>query len=331
MPFCYNDPMRAITLVRIEGPDGLELAAVAEPPGGDRIVVAVHAAGVGFPDLLMTRGRYQFRPEPPFVPGVEMAGTVRSAPPGSPFAPGDRVAAWAPLGAWAEYAVAAPIATFRIPEGMSYAQATSLVNYQSAYFGLVERGQARAGETVLIHGAAGGVGSAAVDLARGLGLTSIAVARGGEKLAVAHDLGAQHLLDADSDWLPEVKRITGERGVDLVFDPVGGDRFLDSVRALAVGGRLLVVGFAGGSIPEVKVNRLLLKNSSVVGVAWGEYVRHDHEMPQRVGRALADLWSAGKLHPLVGATFPLERAADALREIESRRATGKIVLTVRDP
>jgi NADPH2:quinone reductase len=259
-----------------------------------------------------------------------MAGTVRSAPPASPFAPGDRVAAWAPLGAWAQYAVAAPIATFRIPEGMSYAQATSLVNYQSAYFGLVERGQARAGETVLIHGAAGGVGSAAVDLARGLGLTSIAVARGGEKLAVAHDLGAQHLLDADSDWLPEVRRITGERGVDLVFDPVGGDRFLDSVRALGVGGRLLVVGFAGGSIPEVKVNRLLLKNSSVVGVAWGEYVRHDHEMPQRVGRALAGLWSAGKLHPLVGATFPLERAADALREIESRRATGKIVLTVRE-
>jgi NADPH2:quinone reductase len=322
--------MRAIRLVRLEGPEGLEFADVPEPGGGDRIIVEVHAAGVGFPDLLMTRGRYQFRPEPPFVPGIEMAGTVRSVPEGSPFAPGDRVAAWAPLGAWAEYAVAAPVATFPIPEGMSYAQATSLVNYQSAYFGLVDRGQARPGETVLIHGAAGGVGSAAVDIARGLGLTSIAVARGAGKLNAAGELGAQHLLDAESDWLPEVRRITEDRGVDLVFDPVGGERFLDSVRALAVGGRLLVVGFAGGSIPEVKVNRLLLKNSSVVGVAWGEYVRHDTEMPQRVGRALADLWSAGKLHPIVGATFPLKRAADALREIESRRAIGKVVLTVRE-
>jgi NADPH2:quinone reductase len=322
--------MRAMTLVRLDGPDGLELADVAEPAADGRIIVEVRAAGVGFPDLLMTRGRYQFRPEPPFVPGIEMAGTVHNAPEGSAFAPGDRVCAWAPLGAWAEYAVAAPIATFHIPEGMSYAQATSLVNYQSAYFGLVERGQARAGETVLIHGAAGGVGSAAVDIAAALGLTSIAIARGADKLAAVRDLGAQHLFDADSDWLPEVRRVTGERGVDLVFDPVGGDRFLDSVRALAVGGRLLVIGFAGGAIPEVKVNRLLLKNIAVVGVAWGEYIRHDSEMPQRVGRALADLWSAGKLHPVVGATFPLERAADALREIESRRAIGKIVLTIRD-
>jgi NADPH:quinone reductase len=322
--------MRAMTLVRLDGPDGLELADVAEPAADGRIIVEVHAAGVGFPDLLMTRGRYQFRPDLPFVPGIEMAGRIHAAPDGSPFTAGDRVCAWAPLGGWAEYAVAAPVATFHIPEGMSYAQATSLVNYQSAYFGLVDRGQARAGETVLIHGAAGGVGSAAVDIAAGLGLTSIAVARGAEKLAAVRGLGAQHLLDAESDWLPEVRRITGERGVDLVFDPVGGERFIDSVRALAVGGRLLVVGFAGGSIPEVKVNRLLLKNSSVVGVAWGEYVRHDHEMPQRVGRALAEMWAAGRLHPIVGASYPLEQAADALREIESRRAIGKVVLTIRD-
>jgi NADPH2:quinone reductase len=322
--------MRAIRITRLDGPDGLELADLPEPAGDDRIIVEVHAAGVGFPDLLMTRGRYQFRPELPFVPGIEMAGIVKSAPAGSRFAAGDHVAAWSPLGAWAEYAVTAPIAAFHIPEGMSFAQATSLVNYQSAYFGLVDRGQARAGETVLIHGAAGGVGSAAVDIARGLGLVSIAVARGAEKLAVTRELGAHHLLDAEGDWLPEVRRITNDRGVDLVFDPVGGERFLDSVRALAVGGRLLVVGFAAGSIPEVKVNRLLLKNASVVGVAWGEYVRHDNEMPQRVGRALDELWRAGKLHPLVGATFPLERAADALREIESRRATGKVALIVRE-
>jgi NADPH2:quinone reductase len=259
-----------------------------------------------------------------------MAGRVRSAPKDSPFTPGDRICAWSPLGAWAEYAVAAPLAAFHIPDGMSFAQATSLVNYQSAHFGLVERGQARAGETVLIHGAAGGVGSAAVDIAKGLGLTSIAVARGKEKQEVARELGADYCIEAESDWLPEVKRITQDKGVDLVFDPVGGDRFLDSGRAMGVGGRLLVVGFAGGTIPEVKVNRLLLRNSSVVGVAWGEYIRHDPEMPQRVGQALTELWLAGKISPLVGTTVPLERAADALREIEERRAVGKLVLAVRD-
>jgi NADPH2:quinone reductase len=322
--------MRAVRLVSLDGPDGLEVAEVPEPAPGDRVVVEVHAAGVGFPDLLMTRGRYQFRPDPPFVPGIEMAGVVHWAPEGSPFRTGERVVAWSPLGCWAEYALASPLATFRIPDGMSYAQATSLVNYQSAYFGLVERGQARGGETVLVHGAAGGVGSAAVDLASALGLVSFAVARGQDKLAVAGQLGAEHLLDAESEWLPELRRLTDNRGVDLVFDPVGGDRFLDSVRALAVGGRLFVVGFAGGTIPEVKVNRLLLKNTSVVGVAWGEYTRTDPEMPQRVGRALEELWSAGRLHPVVGTTFALEQAADALREIESRRAVGKVALIVRE-
>jgi NADPH2:quinone reductase len=322
--------MRVVRLASLDGPDGLEVAEAPEPSKGDRLIVEVHAAGVGFPDLLMTRGRYQFRPDPPFVPGIEMAGDVYWAPEGSPFAKGERVVAWTALGSWAEYAHASPLATFRIPDGMSYAQATSLVNYQSAYFGLVERGKAKEGETVLIHGAAGGVGSAAVDIARGLGLVSFAVARGQSKLDVAKDLGAEHLLDADSEWLPALRRLTNDRGVDLVFDPVGGDRFLDSVRALAIDGRLLVIGFAGGAIPEVKVNRLLLRNTSVVGVAWGEYVRTDPDMPQRVGRALDELWAAGRLHPVVGSTYPLERAADALRDIESRRAVGKVVLTLRD-
>lgn len=321
--------MRAIQITRLEGPDGLEPAELPVPSSSERLLIEVHAAGVGFPDLLMTRGRYQFRPDPPFVPGIEIAGVVSAAPEGSAFAPGDRVAAWSALGGWAEYALAAPATTFRIPDGMSYAMATSLVNYQSAYFGLVERGAARAGETVLVHGAAGGVGSAAVDVAHALGLASIAVARGDDKLDAARSLGAQHCLNADSDWLAAVRSITNDRGVELVFDPVGGDRFLDSVRAMSVGGRLLVVGFAGGSIPEVKVNRLLLRNTSVVGVAWGEYVRHDPEMPHRVGWRLAELWDAGKIHPLVGPTFPLERAADALREIEERRAVGKVALAVR--
>lgn len=321
--------MRAMRLTRLDGPSALELADVPDPSGADRLVVAVHAAGAGFPDLLMSRGRYQFRPEPPFIPGVEMAGVVHQAPNGSPFSPGDRVAASAPFGSWAEYAIAIPQTTFAIPEGMSFEQATALVNYQSAYFGLVERGGATAGETVLIHGAAGGVGSAAVDVSSALGLRTIAVARGEQKRAAAKRLGADHCLDAESDWLSEVKALTDGNGVDLVFDPVGGDGFLNRVRALASGGRLLVIGFAGGTIPEVKVNRLLLRNSAVVGVAWAEFIRHDPAMPQRVAAALAELWDAGKIDPLVGATYPLEQAADALAEIEGRRAIGKIVLTIR--
>lgn len=322
--------MRAMRLARLDGPDALEFADVPVPASDDQLVVEVHAAGVGFPDLLMSRGRYQFRPEPPFVPGVELAGLVHAAPEGSPFRPGDRVAASSPMGAWAEFALATPAVTFSIPAGMTFAQATALVNYQSAYFGLVERGSAKAGETVLIHGAAGGVGSAAVDVAGALGLTSIAVARGEQKLAVARDLGADHCIEAESDWLSEVRRLTDKAGVDLVFDPVGGDRFLDSVRSLASRGRLLVIGFAGGKIPEVKVNRLLLRNSSVVGVAWGEFIRHDPAMPQRIAKELAALWDARKIDPLVGKTFPFEQAADALREVEERRAIGKIVLAVRD-
>ena len=321
--------MRAMRLTRLDGPSALELAEVPEPAGAGQLVVAVHAAGVGFPDLLMSRGRYQFRPEPPFIPGVEMAGVVHQSPEGSPFAIGDRVAASAPLGSWAEYAIAAPPATFSIPAGMSFEQATALVNYQSAYFGLIERGLAITGETVLIHGSAGGVGSAAVDISSALGLRTIAVARGEQKLTTAKELGANHCLDADSDWLSEVKALTDGDGVDLVFDPVGGDGFLNSVRALGAGGRLLVIGFASGIIPEVKVNRLLLRNSAVVGVAWGEFVRHDPTMPQRIATSLAELWDDRKINPLVGATYPLEQAADALGEIEGRRAIGKVVLTIR--
>ncbi len=322
--------MRAIRLMSLDGPDALELVDTDPPEGVDHVVVEVHAAGVGFPDLLMSRGRYQFRPEPPFTPGTELAGVVREAPNGSGFGRGDRVAASAPLGAWAEVALAIPAVTFSIPDSMSFAQATAMVNYQSAYFGLVERGNAVSGETVLVHGAAGGVGSAAVDVGAALGLRVIAVARGEEKLALARGLGAVHCLDAESDWLAEVKSLTEGKGVDLVFDPVGGEGFLNSVRSLGTGGRLLVIGFAGGKIPEVKVNRLLLRNSSVVGVAWGEFIRQDPTMPQRVAAALEELWTAGGISPAVGATFPLEQAADALREIEGRRAIGKIVLSIRE-
>jgi NADPH2:quinone reductase len=324
------ETMRAVRLTALEGPAALEVADVPVPKAGPQdVLIEVHAAGVGFADLLMTRGRYQFRPEPPFLPGVEIAGVVVQAPADSGLAPGDRVAASSRMGAWAEYAISAPPVTYRIAERMSFVEATVMVNYQTAYWALAERGHAKAGETLLVHGAAGGTGTAAIDVGAALGMTVIAVARGDDKRDVAAKLGAHHTVDADGEWLAEVRRITGDRGVDVVFDPVGGDRFLDSVRSLAIDGRLLVIGFAGGTIPEVKVNRLLLRNTSVVGAAWAEYLRHDVAMPRRVAAELARLHDAGKLHPLIGSTYPLQRAADALREIEERRAMGKIALVVR--
>ena len=326
-----TETMQALRLKSLDGPGALELATVPAPAGGpNQVLVEVHAAGVGFPDLLMTRGQYQMRPAAPFIPGIEVAGVVRRAPEGSPLKPGDRVVANASLGGWAEVAVASPFVTFPIPDGMSFAQATSMVNYQTAVFAFTERGGLKPGETVLIHGAAGGTGTAAIEVARGYGAKVIAVARGDDKLRTCRELGAEHAIEASGEWLAEVKKITGDKGVDVVYDPVGGDRFLDSIRAMGPGGRLLIIGFAAGTIPEVKVNRLLLRNTSLIGAAWGEWIRHDPMMPQRCAKEIDRLFAAGKINPVVGAEYPLTQGADALREIEERRAIGKIVLNVRD-
>jgi NADPH2:quinone reductase len=323
------ETMRAIRVVRLDGPSAVELAEIPVPHDPSDVIVEVHAAGVAFADLLMTRGKYQLRPEPPFVPGSDIAGVVVQAPPSSHLHVGDRVAGIAKTGAWAEYAAAAPT-IFEIPDTMSFDAATAMtVNYQTSYFALMTRGGLRAGETVLVHGAAGGVGSAAAQIARGAGATVIAVVRGSDKMAVARESGADHAIEAESDWLAEVRSLTGGRGVDVVYDPVGGDRFTDSLRSLAPGGRLLVVGFAGGEIPTVKVNRLLLNNTSVIGVAWPEYARVDPRMPLEVADGLTRMWDDGYIRPVVGSRYPLARAGDALREIEERRATGKVVLILR--
>lgn len=322
--------MWALRLKALEGPDALEFVSVPAPVAGpQQLLIDVHAAGAGFPDLLMSRGQYQNRAQAPFIPGIEIAGVVRTAPAGSPFKPGDRVAANAPLGGWAEVAVSSPFVTFPIPDGMTFEQATSMVNYQTAVFAFAERGSLKAGETVLIQGAAGGTGTAAIEIARGYGATVIAIARGEDKLRTCRELGAEHAIEAESEWLAEVKRITKDRGVDVVYDPVGGERFLDSVRAMAALGRLLIIGFAGGAIPEIKINRLLLRNTSLIGAAWGEMIRHDPLMPQRCAKEINRLFEAGKINPVVGSVYPLERGAEALREIEQRRAIGKIALRVR--
>jgi NADPH2:quinone reductase len=328
--------MKAIQITSLSGPDGaLELVELPEPEAshmltpGVGVVIDVHAAGVSFPEVLQTRGEYQLKPPLPFVPGSEVAGVVRSAPDGAQVRPGDRVAAFCALGGFAETAVAPELFTFALEPELDFAQGAGLIlNYHTAYFALATRGRAKQGETVLVHGAAGGVGIAALQVARGLGARTIAVVSSEAKQRVAEEAGADAVVRTDGRWKDEAKEISGG-GVDVVIDPVGGDRFTDSLRALREGGRLVVVGFTGGSIPEVKVNRLLLGNTEVVGAGWGAYAMGKPEVNREIGAAVSRMIEAGVIRPIVGERFPLERAGEALKAIDERRATGKVVLDVR--
>jgi NADPH2:quinone reductase len=325
--------MRAIQITELTGPDtALALADVPEPDAshpmtpGRGVVVDVRAAGVSFPELLQTRGEYQVKPPLPFIPGAEVGGVVRSAPDGGPLAPGDRVAAFCGLAGWAEVAVAPAFFTFKLPDAWDFAQGAALVlNYHTAYFALKLRGRLAAGETVLVHGAAGGVGTAVLQVAKALGATTVAVVSSDAKELVARGAGADHVVRAQGAWKDEAKAISGG-GVDIVLDPVGGDRFTDSLRSLREGGRAVVVGFAGGSIPEVRVNRLLLNNIEVVGAGWGAGVMGHPERTTEIGEALQTMIDAGHIAPVVGARFPLDHAADALKLLDGRGATGKVVL-----
>jgi len=328
--------MRAIQIVAESGPDSaLALVELPEPEPssplapGPGVVVEVHAAGVSFPELLQTRGQYQLKPPLPFVPGSEVAGIVRSAPDGAQVKAGDRVAAFCALGGFAETAVAPEFFALALSEKLDFAQGAGLIlNYHTAYFALHMRGRLQAGETVLVQGAAGGVGTASLQVAKGLGATTIALVSSEQKRAVAEQAGADHTLLAEEGWKDAVLERSGG-GVDVVLDPVGGDRFTDSLRSLRENGRLVVVGFTGGAIPEVRVNRLLLKNTEVVGAGWGAYVMSKPELNREIGAAVNRLVDEGFVEPIVGARFPLERAADALKLLDERRATGKIVLDVR--
>ncbi len=328
--------MKAIQIVELTGPDSaLSLVDLPEPepthmlsPGAG-ILIEVHCAGVAFPELLQTRGQYQIKPPLPFVPGSEVAGVVRSAPADAAVKTGDRVAAFCALGGFAETAVAPPFLTFALPDELDFAQGSGLIlNYHTAYFSLLTRGRLREGETVLVHGAAGGVGTAALQVAKGLGAHTIAVVSSEAKEKVALEAGADHVVRSDGLWKDEAKELSGG-GVEVVFDPVGGSLFTDSLRSLREEGRLIVVGFAGGSIPEVKVNRLLLGNTEVIGAGWGGYAMSRPEVNLEIGAALNRLIEQGFVRPIVGERFALERAADALRAIDERRATGKVVLDVR--
>jgi NADPH:quinone reductase len=317
--------LRAVQITNLNGPDeALELVDVPEPEPshpltpGSGVLVDVHAAGVSFPEVLQTRGEYQFKPELPFVPGSEVGGVRRDS--------GERVAAFCFLGAFAEVAVAPDYMVFPIPGDWDYAQGAALVlNYHTAYFALKIRGRLAEGETVLVHGAAGGVGTASIQVAKGLGARVIGVVSSDEKERMAREAGADEVVRADG-FKDAVKELGG---ADVVVDPVGGDRFLDSLRSLREEGRIVVVGFTGGSIPEVKVNRLLLNNVEVVGAGWGAYVMPKPEVTKQIGAELERMIQAGFVKPPVGARFPLEQAADALKLIDGRGATGKVVLDVR--
>ena len=328
--------MRALQITELSGPrSALAEAELPEPEPshpltpGSGVVVDVRAAGVSFPELLQTRGQYQIKPPLPFVPGSEVGGVVRSAPEGAGVSAGDRVAAFCMLGGFAEVAVAPDFLCFPLSEELDFAQGAGLIlNYHTAYFALVLRGRFTAGESVLVHGAAGGIGTAALQVAKGLGARTIAVVSSDEKERVAREARADEVVRSDGPWKDEAKEWSGG-GVDIVIDPVGGDRFTDSLRSLGEGGRCVVVGFTGGSIPAVRVNRLLLNNVEVVGAGWGAYVMGKPDANREIGAAVTRLVDAGAVRPIVGARFPLERAADALELLEGRGATGKVVLELR--
>jgi NADPH2:quinone reductase len=292
----------------------------------------VHAAACNFPDILVCQGRYQERPELPFTPGLEIAGEVVAAGEGARFGPGDRVIGWPPVGrgGYAELVVLNADATLPWPDGMTAAQAAGmLITYQTGVCALHHRGQLRDGETLLVHAAAGGVGTAAVQLGKAAGARVIGTAGGPEKCALVKELGADEVVDySNEDLVARVKELTGGRGADVIFDPVGGDVFDASRRLAAFEGRILVIGFASGVHASAPTPHVLVKNYSVVGVHWGYYRQMRPEMIPRWQQQLDELWAKRLIDPLVSTELPLDRAPEALRLLGSRGSTGKVVLRV---
>lgn len=318
--------MKALVAQDLSGPSGLAYTDVDDVSSDSAVVIDVGAAGVCFPDLLMLRGEYQMKMPPPFIPGLEVAGTVRSAPASSGFAAGQRVSGFSLLGGWAEQ-VAVPVdAVVPTNEALDDGTAVCLLgNYYTMYFALHRRGALQPGETVLVLGSGGGVGTAAVQIAKAMGAKVIAMVHRPSAVSFVESLGADVVLPLTDGWLDAVKQETGGRGVDLVVDPIGGSAFDDAIRAMATEGRLLVIGFAAGGIPTVKVNRLLLRNVSVVGVGWGEFVNRTPGAQAQVGAALAQLVDAG-LRPPAPVRFPLSDGAAALQALADGEINGKLVL-----
>jgi NADPH2:quinone reductase len=317
-------PRGAIEIVGRPGPEPIPATLSGS---GEAVEIAVRSASVSFPELLQSRGMYQYQPPLPFTPGSEVAGVVVAAPPDSHHEPGARVFAFCLTGGFAERVLAPSMLTFALPDELDFAEGAAIFsNYQTAYFALALRGRCAPGETVVVHGAAGGLGTALLQVARGLGLRSIAVVSTAAKAVVARQASADHVLLSTGPWKDEVLEIT-EGGADLVVESVG-DRALESMRALREDGRLLIVGFASGEIPEIKVNRLLLNNIEVVGAGYGAYALSKPELSVEIGEHLDRMTRDGILRPIVGRRFPLAAAGAALAHLDSREALGKVVLAV---
>lgn len=322
--------MRAIRCHSLTGPSGLRVDEIPAPePGPGQVLIDVRAAGVNFPEVLLSYGKYQFRPEPPFVPGGEAAGVVRAVGSGvTEVAVGDRVAATMLHGAFAEQIVVPALSTVPLPAGVPFeVGAATLLTYLTTAHALIDRAALRAGETLLVLGAAGGVGLSAVQLGRLLGARVIAAASSDDKVALCLDNGAAAGICYGREDLKErAKALAGPAGVDVVYDPVGGALSEAALRSLAWEGRHLVVGFAGGEIPRIPLNLTLLKGCQIVGVFWGEFARREPQRNRAHGVQVMKWVQEGRLAPHLHAVLPFSRAGEALERLERRQVKGKVVL-----
>ena len=324
--------MRAWQVQELGELSGLRLVETPRPvPDRGQVLIRNRAAALNFFDILQVQGKYQVRPPLPFTPGAEVAGTIEAV--GSDagaFSAGDRVQAIVPMGAFAEYCVAAADSVFRIPETMGFAEAAAMpIVYQTSYFALKRRAALQPGEWLLVHAAAGGVGCAAVQIGKALGSRVIATAGNDHKLDFCRTQGAEHaLLYNDSTWVDRVKEITGGRGADVIYDPVGGDITTLSLKCLAWEGRLLIIGFAGGAIPKIEANRLLLKNVSAVGLYWGDYRKYNPALIAPAQQELFALFEAGQIRPMVSKAWPFEQLIPAMQALGSRQTVAKVVLSL---
>ncbi|MBM3396411.1 MAG: NADPH:quinone oxidoreductase family protein [Betaproteobacteria bacterium] len=323
--------MKAVLCKELGMPEKLVVEEVASlTPGKGQVVIEVKAAGVNFPDVLIIQGKYQFKPEFPFSPGGEAAGVIKALGEGvTGLQIGDRVIAASTWGGFAQEMLVDAARIIPMPDAMDFVPASAFVlTYGTSYHALKDRAQLQAGETLLVLGASGGVGLAAVQLGKAMGARVIAAASSDDKLAVCRQSGADETVNyVKEDLRARIKSITGGRGVDVVYDPVGGAYSELALRDMAWNGRFLVVGFAAGDIPKIPLNLALLKGCSIVGVFWGAFTRHEAARNQRNNEELMALYLAGKVKPHIHATYPLEQVADALNEMLNKRVTGKVVLT----
>jgi NADPH:quinone reductase len=321
-------------LVREFGPfdDKLELADVP-PPVAERgsALIRVRAAGVNFPDVLVIAGTYQVKPNLPFTPGFELVGdVVEVGDDCAGVSEGDRVICWADIGAYREYVSIRPEHMLPVPRSMTDAEAAAfLVSYQTAILSLIHRAKLSAGEVLLVHAGAGAVGSAAIQLGKAFGATVIATASNSHKEAICRELGADHAVNYSSlNFVEEVLKVTAGRGADVILDPVGGEIFGRSLRCIASEGRIIPVGFASGSIPSVAMNRVLLKNISIVGFYWGAYWQHDPSLIRATQVQLNSLYERGLIRPLIGKIYSMEELPKALADLSERNNYGKNVITM---